>query len=305
MLTVVHGLDKSLIKSEIKRIVKNYPNEAINYLSSTTSLNELDLLVNQVDLFGQTKVYVGYANEVFSNLSSFKQSEKILHDLQKNDKYIILMCFAKISSQTLITQFLKSCDTINVKKLDDKLKYNYIQDILESQGYHLSSHELDLIDARLINDAAIIQHELAKLFAYKTINEESIINLICDYKQANIFELVKACFNANLNTLLDLYEKFFKIDPDLNYIIHMIGLQLSQMLGFIFLTHQGCSSKEIMNLLGLNYYLYQNIAILLKNKSKTLIYRMIDELYELDVKVKKNLIDKNTAFKHFLLKLFK
>lgn len=85
----------------------------------------------------------------------------------------------------------------------------------------------------------------------------------------------------------------------------MIGLQLSQMLGFIYLRHQGCSSQEIMTLLGLNYYFYQNIAILLKNKSKASIYQMIDALYEVDVKVKKNLIDKNIAFKYFLLKLFK
>lgn len=305
MLTIVHGLDKTLVKSEVKRLVKNYSQEAINYLPHTTSLEELDLLVHQVDLFNQTQVYVAFINDIFSTLTVFKQAEEILKRFLKIDKHIILMYLEKLSTQTVITEFLKECETINVKKLEDKLKYNYIQDILESQGYHLSSHELNLIDARLINDAAIIQYELAKLFTYKTIDEASINNLICDYKQANIFELVKACFNADLNTLLNLYENFFKVDPDLNYIIHMIGLQLSQMLGFIYLRHQGCSSQEIMTLLGLNYYFYQNIAILLKNKSKASIYQMIDALYEVDVKVKKNLIDKNIAFKYFLLKLFK
>lgn len=305
MLTIIHGLDKALVKSEAKRVLKAFSEDAINYLSQNVTLDDLALLVHQVDLFNQTQVYVAWHDKAFTSLQDFKQYEHFLHDFLNSSKQVILMCPTKLATHNVIDEFLKKCKVINVKKLDDKLKYNYIQNLLETNGYRLSSHELDLLDARLVNDAAIIQHELNKLFLFKAVNEESIKNLICDYKQANIFELVKACFNADLNTLLTLYENFFKQDPDLNYIIHMIGLQLSQLLGFIYLKYQGRSGQEIMALLGLNYYFYQNIAILLRNQSISSIYKMIDTLYEVDVKVKKNLLDKNNAFKYFLLKLFK
>lgn len=305
MLTVIYGRDLKLVNSELKKFLNGVLDHEIQQLKSPATLSDFYLLSMQSSLFAEPKAYIFYGDDILISLEEFNSHEQTLNQLLTSTKNTILVTTKKPSSASKVTSFLKQANYIEVKELTEKNKYNYIKDLITKKNIYLSSDELDLLVSKLPLDANVIEHELNKLFNYSSIDIDVIKHLICDYKQITIFELVSHCFHQDLTSAISNYERFFKTDPDLNYIIHMMALQTSQLLVFYQLKSQGYDYQKICDVLQLNYYGYKNIDRLLTQQSISNIYMLVDYLYDLDIKLKRNLIDKNHAFKYFLLKLFK
>ena len=305
MLTIIYGQDTKLVNSELKKILQSFNPNEIKIVKDLINFNEFYFSSLQTSLFLLPQVYIFYNNDTFSSLSDFNNNEMLLNETKNNAQNVVIITNKKPSNAGKVTSFLNQVNYYEVKQLTDKNKYSYLQNLLINHNLYLDSDELDLLVNKLPNDASIIENEINKIVNYHDVNLDTIKSLVSDYKQATIFELVSYCFQKDLNNAMLIYEKFFKIDPDLNYIIHMISLQINQIICIYQLKQNNYKYNEICNLLEINYYVYKNIDNILKQQAIEKIIKMIDNLYELDIKIKRNLIDKNQAFKYFLLKLFR
>lgn len=305
MLTVIYGQDTKLVDSELKKILQSFNPDEIKIVKDLTNFNEFYFASLQTSLFLLPQAYVFYSNDIFSSLSDFNNHEGLLNETKNNAQNIVIITNKKPSNASKVTSFLNQVNYYEVKQLTDKNKYSYLQNLLINHNLYLDSDELDLLVNKLPNDACIIENEINKIVNYHDVNLDTIKSLVSDYRQATIFELVSYCFQKDLNSAMLIYEKFFKTDPDLNYIIHMIALQINQIICVYQLQQNNYQYNEICNILEINYYVYKNIDNILRKQAIEKIIKMIDTLYELDIKIKRNLIDKNQAFKYFLLKLFR
>lgn len=305
MFKLIHGLDPKLVDTEVKKHLTNYQKNEINIIKNLDDLNDLYFLSIQSSLFNEPKIHIFYNDKIFSSLEEFKNNEKILTIILEKEINLIFISYTKISTASKISNFLKNIDVIEIKQLNNRNKLIYIESILEKNNLLYDEEILNVLDLKLPNDAQIINNEISKLLLYPHLNLEIVNNLICDYQQANVFDLLKYGFDNDLNKLMKTYESITSSNQDINYLIQILSLQLANLLIFYNLKSLNYSYQQISTYLGLTYYTYKINEELVKKRNKKEIENIINNLYELDIKIKSNLIDKTISFKHFLLKLIR
>lgn len=303
MLILIAGSDSRLIESEIKKIIQKYDLDNVRFIKNNQNISDIYFLTLQTSLFLDPQMYIIYNDEIFNSLDNFKNNEESLELLNNSNSNIIIVTNSKISSANKITNFIKKIKLIEIKEINNKNKLNYINLIAEQKNISISSEYLSILESKLSNNASIIENEIDKLKYCDFIDKNTINHLICDYQESNVFELIQYAFKKESQKLFELYEIVIKSNYDSITIIQIISIQLTNL--YLFLKYKGENYyyKDICKYLGLTYYTYQINESLSKLITLDKLIEYINCLYELDLKLKQNLIDKDIVLKYFLLKL--
>lgn len=299
MIKLIKSEDSFLLNNALLNELQN-KKDSIKYYNS---IYNILIDINQIKIFENDDIKVIKNDEVFANLDAFKQNQKILEQLLNIDETIYFITNARISSAREIKEFLKNIEIINIDGINQNNITYYIENKLKEFNISISNQLIQKISSKLICDANVINLELSKLVNTTNINESLIDKLICDWQSSNVFDLVNLILKKDKKNILKLYDSLIKKNYDEYALIQILASQLMKLVMQKNLIKMGYSLNQICEVMKANQFILTKNNILLKNISLEELNQICDELYQLDIKIKLSLIDKNKSLKYFLLKL--
>ncbi len=299
MIKLIKSEDSFLLNNALLNELQN-KKDSIKYYNS---IYNILIDINQIKIFENDDIKVIKNDEVFANLDAFKQNQKILEQLLNIDETIYFITNARISSAREIKEFLKNIEIINIDGINQNNITYYIENKLKEFNISISNQLIQKISSKLICDANVINLELSKLVNTTNIDESLVDKLICDWQSSNVFDLVNLILKKDKKNILKLYDSLIKQNYDEYALIQILASQLMKLVMQKNLIKMGYSLNQICEVMKANQFILTKNNILLKNISLEELNQICDELYQLDIKIKLSLIDKNKSLKYFLLKL--
>lgn len=316
---LVTGQEAAFI-TEVQQAFKSLltPEEAEMNFSSfdlvDTSLEDMIGEAISAPFFGERRL-------VFAEDPFFLTGEKIKHSVDQNPDLLIdylknpapttiLVIFAtyeKLDSRRKITkQLKKSAVTIDAGKLDSHLLAKTISSQLKDDGFTIDPDALDLLVNKTKGSYSLTLNQLAKLKLYamrsKVIDAEAVNELVPQSLDDNVFELMNQILKRNIIQAEELYHQFLlqKIDPIL--LTAILTSQLRSLIQTKILSSKGLSEATIAKQLKIHPYRVKMSLQQSRRLQLPTLYKMFDEIVDLDYLVKSGQGDKELLFDLFIAK---
>lgn len=304
MVSLIYSSDLGLIQEQLSSLMKNKSDFKVEYLFGTDGLKALVNDLKQVSLFSEPKIYVLKEATWFTSLEAFKNHQELLNSLLEHESEIIMVLNeSKLSSAGMIQDYLKRIQVFALKALTAWNITTYINDLAKKMNLKLTRDQVQQIASKLVPEAAVIQNELSKLQNYKKIDRSLIENVICNYDEANLFKLVEYWLTRQTDKLLVLYDQFIQAKYDPTTLITLLTAQIYRL----YLLKQAdtdpyLDQEEIKKLFNLTAYSYKANMELISHRDLNQLKYTLSTLYQLDLQIKLNLVDKIWGLKLMLLK---
>lgn len=221
---------------------------------------------------------------------------------------ILTAPYEKIDMRKKISKYLtKHIDTkafITSKKTDSI--YEYIKAEVTKNNLKIDPLALTQFVNRIGNDAQMVEQELNKLITYAldkdTITADMVYNIVTRDIDDNIFEIVNAFLDKNIDRTMEVYFdlKSIKIDPI--WILNTITNKLQEILYTKELLRMKYKTDDIAKYFhaskGRMYYMLQNA----RNVDYDYLIEVLEAAEDLDFKIKSGQLDKFLGLELFLLK---
>lgn len=182
----------------------------------------------------------------------------------------------------------------------------YVTSYLTKKGYKYDETAVDELIFRIKGNFERADVELEKLMTYKY--EDKIIKftdvrlLVSKDLDDNIFDLVSAVIDGNKRKSMEIYDDLMVLNEDESRIISLLINKFNEMYQTKALVEKGYSKNDIANLFnykpGRVYYMMKSASLVSMDKIK----RNINDLIDIDYKIKSGQIDKTIALETYLLK---
>ncbi|MCK4552546.1 MAG: DNA polymerase III subunit delta [Tenericutes bacterium] len=223
--------------------------------------------------------------------------------------FILIAPYVKLDTRKNIVKYLNK--NIEVKSFQIVLKSNAIYDLIKDEvaKNNLTIEPLALTQFvnRIGDNTTMLENELKKLITYclnkKTITSDMVYDIVTKDVDDNIFELVNAVVEKNINKCMEIYKdlKSIKIDPI--WMLGTIGNKFQEILYTKELIKQKFKKEDIMKYFrassGRVYYMMLNA----RNVNDDRMMKILTDLEKLDYKIKSGQIDKFLGLELFLLGL--
>lgn len=221
--------------------------------------------------------------------------------------FIMTVNSAKLDMRKNIVKHLTK--HIEVKAYNSKTNisaiYQYVRDEIEANGCTIDSLALTQFVNRIGNDSDMLENELEKLITYslnkKHITSDMVYDIVTRDIESNIFELVNAYLEKDIQKTMDIYYdlKSVKIDPI--WMLTVIINKFQEILYTKELLKLKYKNEDIMKYFnaskGRVYYMVQNAL----NTDYDELVRLLERTEELDYMIKSGQIDKELGMELFLV----
>ena len=297
--------DKVVIDAKINNIlsnIKDHDSQLIKYDLEMTSLYNVIEELDTYDFLSNCKIVVCYNCSFLEGASNddIKYLDKYLNNPSNN--YLILVA-SKLSEKKEIKKLL-----VNMEIVDSKFSSEIL---IKSRLNNFSMDNKTVkyfAEYCLYNNEKII-NELDKIKLYK-IDEENKnisindINMLVakDYDE-NVFDLVNAIAKRDNNKIFEIYYRIVKSEKDIVGLLAGISSQLRLLYCVKLLNDDRISVNEISKMLNVKF---RAVTIALENCcnfSYRKLIMLLNDLSDLDYKIKSSDISSSVAFEMFLLKI--
>ena len=297
--------DKVVIDAKINNIlsnIKDYDSQLIKYDLEMTSLYNVIEELDTYDFLSNCKIVVCYNCSFLEGASNddIKYLDKYLNNPSNN--YLILVA-SKLKKKKEIKKLL-----VNMEIVDSKFSSEIL---IKSRLNNFSMDNKTVkyfAEYCLYNNEKII-NELDKIKLYK-IDEENKnisindINMLVakDYDE-NVFDLVNAIAKRDNNKIFEIYYRIVKSEKDIVGLLAGISSQLRLLYCVKLLNDDRISVNEISKMLNVKF---RAVTIALENCcnfSYRKLIMLLNDLSDLDYKIKSSDISSSLAFEMFLLKI--
>ena len=297
--------DKVVIDAKINNIlsnIKDHDSQLIKYDLEMTSLYNVIEELDTYDFLSNCKIVVCYNCSFLEGASNddIKYLDKYLNNPSNN--YLILVA-SKLSEKKEIKKLL-----VNMEIIDSKFSSEIL---IKSRLNNFSMDNKTVkyfAEYCLYNNEKII-NELDKIKLYK-IDEENKnisindINMLVakDYDE-NVFDLVNAIAKRDNNKIFEIYYRIVKSEKDIVGLLAGISSQLRLLYCVKLLNDDRISVNEISKMLNVKF---RAVTIALENCcnfSYRKLIMLLNDLSDLDYKIKSSDISSSLAFEMFLLKI--
>lgn len=223
--------------------------------------------------------------------------------------FIMTAPYEKLDSRKNIVKFLlkhiDSREYLTTQK-SDKI-YDYIKEEVSKNNLTIDSLALTQFVNRIGNDSTLLENELNKLITYaldkKHITSDMVYEIVTKDIDDNIFELVNAVIEKDINKAMDIYRDLFQIKIDPLWMLGTISNKFQEILYTKELLKQKYKKEDIMKYFrassGRVYYMMLNA----RNVDDDWLMKILEEIEDLDYKIKSGQIDKSLGLELFILKL--
>ncbi|MCQ2795609.1 MAG: DNA polymerase III subunit delta [Bacilli bacterium] len=318
MIYVIYSASlKGSLKREAKRITKEALEEIneFNYASfdaKETSLREIVNACLEVPMLENKKVVVaddayfltgGKSKDKINTEKDYLILEKYINSPINETDLIFLVESDKLDSRGKLTKLLSEkakLIPIAPMKLFDWEKF--VGQICEKKNINIDYLAKKELAVRTLNDRERLINELMKLSLYTNkISLNDVLTLVSKPLEDSAYELTNALLKGDITGALVTYNdliKSKKIDPVTLFI--MLAGQFRFIYKVNYLHDQGKRISEIMELLAAKEFrvkmAYQN-----GKAFKDSLPKILDDLYEIDNKIKSSQIDNSLAAELFIV----
>lgn len=310
MIYVLYGLEKILINRELDKIIKQ------NKLSSD-SIVKYDLaeesLISILDdaetysLFDENKIIIIENAYIYTGKKGAEQDiaslEKYLANPNPSTTLIFCVIADKLDERKKIVKLSKKIGQVKQLIVNDTA--HFVKELFEP--YIINSKDIELLIKRVGNNTDILSNEISKIKTYKDedykITTDDIMALTTQIIDTDIFKFIDNIIINNKSQALETYNELIKIGEEPIKIIVMLANQFRLMYQVKGLTCKGYSEKDIAKMLDVHPYRVKLSLGKSKNFSDNKILNVLNQLADLDRKIKKGEIDKYLGLELFILNM--
>lgn len=284
-----------------KKVNKTFDYEDIDLNSIITELN-------QSSLFGDQDNNIDYY--VINNASFLTEKTKkmttLIEQLLKSNKQIL--CLVSARAQSSFNNVLdKKVNFIKAHNFNETNKLKFVNELMDEYQINFDCDTTkNAFITKLSNNPNFIINEIEKIANFSFNSEVSlndVNNLSFGLDEGNIFELIKLILSNDKNQALLLFENLLKKKMQVITLIQIISSQLFDLkLQKQYLDEYKFKGMFLsMEKLGVSSYVLQQNAKFLLNTKINKINKMLEDLFNMEMKIKNNIIVPNIAFKLFIL----
>lgn len=310
---VVYGEEQYQVKKMINAITKKEVGQCddMNTTQYDATQVSIDLILEDAEtipFFADKKVIiVNRANF----LSASNDTEIDLHRLENYvthplDSTVLILSgsFAKMDTRKKIVKKISSlCEVHVCNKLDKNSLPSFVKEELHKRHIEITPSAFRLLCDRLPFDIGVIHHELDKLELYqKQIDEQVVRQLITRSLEEDVFAIVNAVVEKDIQRCFQIWDDLQILNKDPIYLIALIASQFHLLYQVKVQMMKGNTSQDaIVNCLNVHPYRVKLAISVCQRLTTDAILNVLDQLAELDQRIKAGRIDKNLGFEMFLL----
>lgn len=308
MIYLLFGTLETLINDYVSNIVKKDKIEDINI----SKYNEEDLLSNIIEdastmsLFDEKKVIIVNNSQLFSAKKAIDTTdlEKYISNFNPNTIMIFISNTDTVDTRRKLYKLIK--EKGKIEEFNKIININsYVKKLFDD--YTISYNTINLFIKRVGNDLNNLSNEAEKLKIYKIndkiITDKDIMNCTPEKIDINIFKFIDNIINKNKKESITTYKEMLKLGEEPIKIIVMLANQFRLMYQAKYLSSKGYSEDEIASTLQIKKY-PAHLALQKGYKySASTLLQYLEDLANLDIKIKSGEIDKNLALELFLLRI--
>ncbi len=314
MIYLFYGIEDYLIQKEIDNIKQKNNIEEISisrYDLTNTNIEKIIEDCEMNSMFTDKKVIIVNNSYIFTGQSKKGQIEQNLEALEKyinNPNIDTLLIFIsdseKLDERKKIVKLIKQKGI--VKEFNTTTNINSIVKSFFND-YKISDSSITKLINRVGNNLPLLEEEAEKLKLYKDdikeINDEDILKITNKNVDLDIFKLIDNIIMKNKKVATETYNEMIKYGEEPIKILIMIASQIRLMYQTKLLYKKGYTEKDSASLLGIHPYRVKLATEKGRKYTESDLLMYLDNLADLDSKIKQSNVDKKMAIELFILKI--
>ena len=314
MIYLFYGIEDYLIQKEIDSIKQKNNIEEISisrYDLINTNIEKIIEDCEMNSMFTDKKVIIVNNSYIFTGQSKKGQIEQNLEALEKyinNSNIDTLLIFIsdseKLDERKKIVKLIKQKGI--VKEFNTTTNINSIVKSFFND-YKISDSSITKLINRVGNNLPLLEEEAEKLKLYKDdikeINDEDILKITNKNVDLDIFKLIDNIIMKNKKVATETYNEMIKYGEEPIKILIMIASQIRLMYQTKLLYKKGYTEKDSASLLGIHPYRVKLATEKGRKYTESDLLMYLDNLADLDSKIKQSNVDKKMAIELFILKI--
>ena len=307
MVYLLYGLEEYGLNKRVDEIIKKSNVSDIDIIKYQLD-NNIRIIVDDastISLFDNKKIIiVDNANIFDSKLDDLDYLESYLNNPNPDTILIFKLNTDKVDTRRKVYKVILNNGKVEI--FNSKFNaYKYVSDTLKD--YTITRPTIQLLIKRIGNNPDILASEIEKLMIYKgedkLITDSDILNVCSYYIDTNIFNFMDNIINKKKKEALIIYHELLKTNEEPIKIVIMLANNFRLMYQACNLIKSGHTENDIVKITGKSPY---PVKLAIQKGSKydndTLI-NIIDELANLDYKIKTSEVNKALALELFILGL--
>lgn len=305
---MIIGNSRELNEEKINEIVAN----GLNIIRMDLDENSIEDVIEEagyLSLFSEQKyIVVKNANIFSSKKSNEKEINKLLAYFENPnpETTIVFVTEKKLDERKKVTKILKNKFKIHrIDELKDKELYLKVLAEFEMDKYKISSFAVNYIIKSCLEKYDLIYQEINKLKLYKIddkiITDDDVIEATSISYENNIFDFTNSVIKKDIKKAFLILENLKLMKQEPIVLLVVLANQYRLMYQSKALSRQGKSQGEIAKILKVNpnaiWHSLQNGY----NYSFEELLTKIENLADLDYKIKSGEVDRFLGFDVFLL----
>ena len=265
-----------------------------NLQSSSLFDGKKIIVVKNPYFFVDTKIKLPFNND----LSLF---ENYLYNPNENCEFIIICPKKYYNPKNKYFTIIQSIGEVNnllIENLEDRKAYAL--ELLKQANLEIENKALDLLVSRCL-EITQLEKEIAKLILYnQKIDENVIETMVSEPLEDNVFELSNALLKKDSKKVMKVYTDLKKQKVEPIQLISMLSNQLRLLIEVSILKDKYRYYEDLAKILNVHPY---RIKLARENTRKftlTQIKKMLIDLAQLDIDIKKRSKDRYIDFEIFL-----
>ena len=324
MVYFIYGNQSPTIKSQIKKIAKTFLGEQENIDEFNFVKLDGHNVVIQEAVDEAKYVSLGYDKKVVSIENCyFLEKPKPKNKIESDQDYDVLKKYLKDESEDpdaclilsvvnasidekneIVSLLKEKGKVVEISDPDEKTFLEYIRSYCKKYEIVIDGDAVIELAARTDGDVSLFKNSIEKLTLYTDhIRYEDVTKMVTRKMDDDAFLISNLLIEGKNAEAVKLYKdlKTFNIEP-VTLISNLANqFRLINQVRYC-LKVQRMSNDEAAKVLkikpGRVYVLSKNIPLL----SEETIFRILDDLYQLDLDIKSGQVDRHYAFEMFLLK---
>ena len=294
-----------LIEEQISTIVSDSKN-IVTYNLDQNDLQEVIQEASYISFLPDIKYIIVKNADIFSSKKAKENDLVLLENYLENPNLQVVLIFItnnKVDERKKITKLMKQkYKYINIAPLKEYDLNQKVYQIFKNDGYKIDFESVKYISKANLGNYDLIYNEIEKIKTFyaqdKQILLKDIKKLAASSLEDNIFKFINAVIKKD-NIMFSYLNKVKLLKQEPVMIISLLAREYRNM----YIVKNNQNIKEVCSVLKLQSWQYDTYLKNSYNYSLEELKNLLNQLYELDLKIKKGDIDKYLGLELFLLSL--
>lgn len=317
------GEEEYLMSLAINRLKDKYINpsfENLNFISIDEKESDFEDILNACEtlpfMSDKKIVVVKDIGKMLENDSS-DLSKKLGKYIETLGDYLILILVDKSNNLKKTTSIYKNSKklgrVVDFDSLRGRELNNWVETIARRKEKTISSANINYFlnkstysNYRSDKNLYDLENELLKVISYSgkdEIEKESIDMVLIKTLDNNIFDLLKHISSRNSSAALNVFDEIHQSKEPVQRVVYMIIRHLRLLLMYKLYREKGYTENDTRGKMKISPYEFKNIGSQSGGFTQERLLKALDEILELDEKLKTSSLDEKLALEVMIVKL--